>query len=63
MIQYHSFPSIESEEPLVSKISIRLKNIGKFNLLGQEAIIQAKANENLVEFAGTLPPPNNVQKC
>ena len=36
--------------------------IRKFNILGQEAIIQAKANKNLLEFAGTLPPPKERAK-
>ena len=29
----------------------------KFNKQGQNAIIQAKANRTLAEFAATLPPP------
>jgi len=58
IIQYSSFPSIESKEPSISEISaISEKHTSyKFNNQGQEAIIQAKANRNLVEFAATLPP-------
>ena len=34
----------------------------KFNIQGQEAIIQAKANKSLVEFAATLPSPRERAK-
>jgi len=59
--QYESFPSIE---PLINEISIMSeKNIvSKFNILGQKAITEARANENLVNFAATLPHQENVQK-
>ena len=67
IIQYQSFPFIEPKEPSINKISImqlmQENNIvSKFNKQGQEAIIQAKANENLVEFAATLPPPRERAK-
>ena len=62
IIQYQSFPFIEPKEPSINEISImqlmQENNIvSKFNKQEQEAIIQAKANENLVEFAASLPPP------
>jgi len=61
IIQYSSFPSLE---PLVSEISVvsGKNTFGKFNIQGQDAIIQAKANENLVEFAATLPTPKERAK-
>jgi len=64
IMQYKSFLSIESKEPSISEISvISEKNIDcKFNIFRQEALIKAKANENLVNFAATLSLPRERAK-